>query len=361
MGDLVKSNNEIVSHKTESVEVEPSFSKVLRIKASASNIDFKGIMNKVCQYVNIADVIDKVKKGAEYVVQIPVELQSGFDTGKYWVMENAKSGKMWPFLMELGEDGKNKIVTPLGIKKEEFLQGNPIADITSSYHNLFIQQQIGEIASLVEATLEVVQRIENGQMDDRIGLLEAGKQGVLLALSQKDESSRTLAIHNAINNINIAQNQIFKTFERRIAEFKPLPKTKFGRLLREIASNSSYLNKRDDEYGNIQDYYYLYLQATKMLAGAYVAVGDIENAKRVFDMGIERLKNLDYTNLKTIEYAHKGVEFEKIYEDATEYLIEEKTVFLKETKNYDCLSISLSGEDLLEVIGDGKKISGEET
>ena len=358
MDDLIKVNNDIVSQESEDVEV--LYGKVLNIRSSTPNIDFRGIVNKVCQFVDMADVLSKVKKGAEYVVQIPAEFQSGFDAGDYWIMENSKTGKLWPTLMEMGEDGRSKIVTPLAVKKQEFMQGNPARDITSNYHNLYMQQQMNEIAGLVESTLQTVQRIEHGQMDDRIGLLDAGRQGVLLALAQKDEASRSTAMLNAVNNINVAQNQIFKTFERRVTEFEPLPKTKFGQFLREMISTGSYLDKRDNEYDEIQEYFDLYLQATRMLAGSYAVIGDTENAQRVFDMSVDKIKGIDYSKLKTIEYAHQGADFNRIYENADEYLIEEKAVCLEEAKEYDTLSISVSGDYLLEVIGDGKKIPSKE-
>ena len=83
------------------------------------------------------------------------------------------------------------------------IQGNPARDITNSYHNLYMQQQINELSGLIETTLDTVKRIEQGQWDDRIGLLNAGKDAFILALAQKDEASRPNAIALAINNMNI--------------------------------------------------------------------------------------------------------------------------------------------------------------
>jgi hypothetical protein len=206
MDDLTTLNDNLTAQEKEASDV--FYGKVLDIEPSTPNIDFKGILNQVCQYINIADVLDKVKRGAEYVVQIPSEFQGGFDAGDYWIMESSKTGKLWPSLMELGEDGRNHIVTPLSVKKEAFIKGNPTKDITNSYQNIYLQQQMNELSGLIETTLDTVKRIEHGQMDDRIALLEAGKQGVILALSQKDEASRVSAMLLAINNINVAQNQI---------------------------------------------------------------------------------------------------------------------------------------------------------
>ena len=359
MDELIPSSVEPEVYEGELVDVD--YGKVLHLTPETLGIDFRDIFHRVSQYVNIADILHKVKKGAEYVVQIPAEFQGGFEAGKYWIMENEKTGKLWPTLMEVGADARNKIVTPLGVKKQSFVQGNPTRDIANSYHNMYLQQQMSELAGLIETTLQTVQRIEHGQMDDRIGLLEAGKQGVILALAQKDETSRSTAMLNAINNINVAQNQILLTFERRVSEFQPLPKSKLMQFIREMTSFNGYLDKRDNEYDEIQEYYGLYLYSTRLLAGAYAITGDTENAQRVFDMSIEKMNGIDFSRLKTIEYAHPDAEIEKLYEHITEYLLEEKRVCLEDAADYDCLSLKISGDYLLEALEDGTTIQSEET
>lgn len=334
--------------------VLPDYGKVLSLNTLMQNIDLRGILNQVCRYVDLASVLSKIEKGAEYIVHIPTEFQAGFEAGKYWIMESSKTGKLWPSLMELGKDGRNHIVTPLPIKKRDVIQGNPAKEIADHYHNLYLQQQMNELSGLIESTLDTVKRVEHGQMDDRIALLNAGRQGVVLALSQKDESSRADAMLLAINNINVAQNQILETFKRRVSEFEALPKTAFGQFLREMLK-SGYLDGKDAEYGEIQEYFGLYIQATRMLAGAYAAIGDEGNAQRVFDMSITQISGIDFSRLKTIEYAHKDSSFTKLYEDTSHYLLAEKQICLEEAKEYECLSISVSGEELLEVILDGEE------
>ena len=51
------------------------YEKPLHITVSTPDLDYKGILNKVCQYINVHDIMDKIQKGAEYVVEIPAEFQ----------------------------------------------------------------------------------------------------------------------------------------------------------------------------------------------------------------------------------------------------------------------------------------------
>ncbi len=341
------------------IEEKVFYGNVMDIDTTVTDvkdIDIKGMINSIFQCVDMSGIFNKVQKGAEYVVQIPVKYQKGFDAGKYWFMENSETGKQMAILMKKGVKGRNEIVAHLGIKKQDIVQRDLGGDILNNYHNLYMQQKMNEIACLVETALETVQRIEKGQMDDRIALLDAGRRDFLLALSQQDEVSRPIAIANARSNISLAQKEILKTFERRVSEFNALPKTELGRVFKE-AFSPGYFDKRDNEYDEIQEYYYLYLQSTRMLAGSYLVVGEVDNAKKIFDEAIKDLNAIDYKKLKTIEYAHKGVEFNKIYETASAYMIEEKNQSLNELKEYDGISISLTGEFLLEVVENAQTIS----
>ena len=357
MEEIVKIDNQLTSTED---NMEVLYGKVLNIDSSTPTVDFKGILNQVCQYTNILDVVKNIKKGTEFVVQIPTEFQAGFESGQYWIMENSKTGTQWPTLMQLGEDGRNHIVTPLAVKEREFIQGNPARDIAENYHNMYMQQQMTELLDVVENTYKVVERIEHGQMDDRIGRLEAGRQGIILALAQKDDASRIPNLSNAINNVNIAQGQIAETFKRRVQEFEALPKSKISQFFIELAK-TGYFDKKADEYDEIQEYFSLYLEATKMLAGAYAITGDTETAKKVFELAIGKIQDIDYSKLKTIEYMYP-IE-EKLYENVTEYLETEQNICMEEAKKYDCLSIKVTREALLEVLDDVREqeVSEEET
>ena len=107
--------------------------RVVRSNDPNLHIPYKDVLNKILEIVNAKDILDNVQIGTEYVVQIPEQFDKQFQSGEFWIMENSKTGKLWPTLMKKGDDGKNKIVTPLGIKKESFVQGNPIQDMTQQF------------------------------------------------------------------------------------------------------------------------------------------------------------------------------------------------------------------------------------
>lgn len=149
--------------------------RVVRSNDPNLHIPFKDVLNRILEIVDVKDILDNVQAGTEYVVEIPKEFQKQYESGEFWIMENAKTGKLWPSLVRKGEDGRNKIVTPLGIKKESFVQGNPIQNMTQQLQMAQLQSSIKEQTELLESICKSVKHIQKGQMNDRIALLESGK------------------------------------------------------------------------------------------------------------------------------------------------------------------------------------------
>ncbi|MDD3227801.1 MAG: hypothetical protein PHE09_01165 [Oscillospiraceae bacterium] len=350
--DSLKTTNEslAVQPNTDSLSLQKD--KILSISQWTAGIDYRSFLGQVVQYANIADVLTKIKAGTQYVVQIPLEHQFAFQTGEHFLMQNQKTGKLWPTLMKVTEHGRNEVVTPLPIQEQSVIRGNPFQNLANCFQNILMQQQMAQLTHMVEETYRVVERIESGQMDDRIGLLLAGKNGISLALSMPAGEERNMQIAASRQNLLTAQAQIGKTLERRAAEFQPLSQYPAVRFWREL-SHSGYLRGKDREVSEIQEYYDLYLNATKLIAASYVICSDIPTAEKTFKLGEQFLSALDFSKVKTIEFSHKSIA-DMFYLKPVEFLTEERIVCLDEAKGYDYIALEVSGDSLLEVLGDGK-------
>ena len=330
----------------------PQNGKTLYISQTTEGIDYRSFLGQVVQYINMADVLAKIKAGTQYVVQIPTEYQAAFQAGKSFLMENKETGKRWPTLMRVAKSGRNEVVTPLPIKEQSFVQGNPIQDLANGFQNILIQQQMAQLALVAEETYRVVERIEHGQMDDRIGLLLAGKNGISLALSMPEGEERKMQIVASRQNLLTAQAQIGKMLERRTSEFAPISKFAAVRFLRE-SLHSGYLQGKDYEVEEIQEYYDLYLNATKLIAASYVLCSDMPTAEKAFEFAEQYLSTLDFSKVKTIQYLHQS-ENDMFYLRPVEYLAAERNVYLNEAKGFDYIALEVSGDNLLEALSDGK-------
>lgn len=330
----------------------PADGKTLNITPESKAFDFRAILGQVAQYVNMGEILAEIKAGTQYVVQIPAQYQAAYDSGELFFMHNQKSGQLWPSLMKIGENGKKKIVTPLPITEQAFLQGNPIQELANSHHNLMMQQQVAQLATMVENTYRAVERIEHGQMDDRIGMLEAGKKGLTLAMALPEGEERTQQITASRTNILIAHEQIGKTLQRRVNEFKPLPQSDIARFWRELL-HSGYLAKKQHEVEEIQEYYDLYLQSTKLLAASFAICGHIDAADNAFQLSEQFVRTINFGKVKTISYQHKKLN-NMFYSSPVDFIARERTICMEEAKNYDYVAIEVDGETLMEVLENGQ-------
>ena len=337
----------------------PAEGKCLYITQDTKGVDFHVLLGQIVQCVNMSDILAKIKAGTQYVVQIPAEFQKAYESGEMFIMENMKTGKKWPSLMKIAEDGKQQVVTPLPIAEQAIVQGNPAQKLANCHYNMLMQQQIAQLTEMVERTYRVVEQIKHGQMDDRIGLLEAGKNGLILAMSMPAGEERNRQIDSSRQNLLVAQAQIVKTLERRAGEFEPLPKATHVRFMREFI-HSGYLAEKRRDVQEMQDYYDLYLQATKLLAASYALCGNLETAEQTFWLSEATIRAIDFSKVETICYQHKGLT-DMFFSAPDGYIATERTVCLEEVKHFDYVALAVSGEKLLEVLGNGQTEAVQET
>lgn len=344
------------------IVIDKSGNKVLRIIKSMTDVDYMGALDRAAQYVNMANIARTIEKGVEYVVQIPAKYQKQFEAGEYFINKNKTTGIEWPTLMRKAENGQYRFVDDLPIKQQELIKGNPFQDMCNSYHNIVMQQQLAQIADTVAETYETVKMIEVGQQDDRIALIESGKEQILLAMSIQDEEHKKDLLRSGAHDLLLGKEQIGKALQRRIEAFKALPDSGFSMFFTTL-TRPGYLSKKDDEVEAIQECYSMYIEATKMLAATFAYTGETAAVEQTFKKSISFLKEIDFSAVKTIGLSHKDVDLSDwFFNHPVEYIEVEKEPCLESAKDYDYVQIEVSGEDLLEVIKDGgEEISEAET
>lgn len=374
MDDLIKDDTLIVKNKldgandpldikTDLMDTEATIinkeKKHLKISGLQKDINFTGLVDKVAQYVNIADIVSNIEKSAEYVVQIPTKYKDAFDAGEVFINKNKKTGIEWPTLMRKTDNGQYIFVGDLPIKQQEFYRGNPFQEICINYHNIVTQQQLAEISQSIVETYQIVKMIERGQQDDRIALIDAGREQVLLAMTMTDENEKKEMLRVAARDLLVGKEQIGKALMCRVEAFESIPDSGLKIFLNTL-KDGNYLNKKDDEIEDIQECYSLYVEATKMLAAIFAYSGETAAVEQTFSRSIDFLQQINFEDLKSIEHSHKGVCFNDwFFNHPVEYIEIEKTSFIESSKDYDFLQIELTGEKLLEGTISNEKISEE--
>lgn len=324
--------------------------RVAIIDRAKFSIDVPVLLGHLAQYTNLAGIIHNIKKGTRYVVQIPTQLQAAVDAGQYTMLQSVESGKTWATIVEKLSNGKNEFVANCPIKAEAFYQGNPIQDLSASFANLQLQQQMANIAQMIGETYDAIIRVEAGQKADRIGQLIAGRNGIIHALQMQDEESRKHQIVIERGRLQEAQGKIGEVIKQKITAFEALPKSAFARFLRECKPGS-YLDKKDDEYNSIQEYYELYMQATKLLADSYIICGEKQSAVSVFEMCKQFIEDMDFSSIKTIVYSHPDhSEKDLFFHEAAKYLEKEKVSCFALAKPCEYVEFTVDGQEIWEVL-----------
>lgn len=335
--------------------------RVVRSNDPNLHIPFNDVLNKILEIVDVKDILDNVQAGTEYVVEIPEQFDKQFQSGEFWIMENSKTGKLWPTLMKKGDDGRNKIVTPLGIKKESFVQGNPIQDMSQQLQMAQLQSSIKEQTELLESICKSVKHIQKGQMNDRIALLESGKKQVYLALKRSDDDpGKRIAIENGIHDLINAQDKIYEELKLQINEFDAIPKSKALQLA-EGFIHMDYWNKKSEEYNEIVDLFNLYKESTKYIAVAYLLIEQPQVIESIYSESVNKLKALDYSSVMSIEHMYSGDDYDFIFNNDIQLLEEDKKECLELNTKCEGLAIEVSGEQLLEAINHGKETNESES
>lgn len=343
--EIEKSNTNLPEEK-----VYQAYTKVIHSSDPNLKIPFNDVLDKVLGFINVNDIVENIQKGSEYVVQIPAEFQRQYESGEYWIMKNSETGKEWPTLVRMGEDSRQKIVTPLSIKKESFIQGNPVQDLTQQFQMARLQSTIQEQTQLLETICKGVKHIQNGQMNDRIALIEAGKKEIAFAL-QRSESDphRQTAIEFGISQLCLGQEQIYAELKLQIEGFDIIPKQKILQLAQGIV-HSDYWDRKSEEYNSIVDLFELYRESTKYIAAAHILINEPQVVETVYSDAFAKLKELDYSNVQSIENMYSDEDYSFFFKKDSKLLKKDKKECIKLSEKYEGLAIEVSGEQLLEAI-----------
>lgn len=325
----------------------------LRVTSEMKNIDIPALLSQFMQYVDTKELLTKVEAGKQYIVEIPAQFCSAYASGELFLMQNQKSGELWPTLMKIAEDGRPQVVAPLPIKEQSTLPESVLRRLTESCRGFYLQQQIQQLAELADKTYRAVERIEQGQMDDRIALLMAGRQELLLAVSMPDGDAKNDQIKAARQHLSLSQAQIGRTLHRRAEQFEELPRSALAQFMREV-SHSGYLAEKRREIETLQEYFGLYLQSTKLLAASYAMQGDLETAEQVFLLSEQEMQRIDFSKLKSLTYRYAEAA-DMFFNAPADHLEAERERCMDEAKGFDSIAIEVSGEKLLEAIKDGEQ------
>lgn len=345
-----KQNDELIKMRTKSpAKTKQHRKSTMWIDSDTKGSDFSRLISRTLSCIDMTHMVNNIKKGSKYVVQVPMEYQKALNEGKLFINQNLKTGVKWPSLYEKLPSGKRKFVCNLPIDEENFVQGNPFSDIVQEYNNIYLQKMIRKLDEKMQETLDIVQEIKLGQWADRIADLKAGRDLLMRAMGLKDDNEKKLDIVNARQLMTSAQRKILEGFKILVLRYKPISDVKWIREACE-ALHEGYFDRKQDEFDDIQECYSLYIDATMMVAYSYLVTGNREIAENVFKEAEDNIRELglNYDAVKTLGYIHNGINVVD-YIEKNEMIRSKKRLCLKQNK-YDTIGIIVDSDVLMEAI-----------
>ena len=328
--------------------------KSLKLGKKELRGDYRKSLGDLIRCLDTANVIKNVKRGVEYIVQVPAEFQAGLEAGKYTVLAG-KDGRQWATLYEVLPNGKHSFACNMPIKPENLIQGNPMHEISVNMQMMAMQQQLANLTELVQQVYEAVKRIEQGQTDDRVGKLRAGKEGIEQAIRIEDKELQKVAFANAQALLLEARGQIGETLKTKVQSFPAIPKSQVKQFISRLA-DKRYLTGKDEAFDAIQEYFQLYLYATKLLADSYFYCGEKKAAEKAYQDAIDLISGLDFCKVKSLKYIHPHTDFsDSVCELAVPFVLAEQEKSVEMAKPYDTIEMLINGDDIVEVLEDGEE------
>ena len=93
-----------------------------------------------------------------------------------------------------------------------------------------------------------------------------------------------------------------------------------------------------------------------MIAATFAYTGEMAAVEQTFNDSMQFLGGVDFSKVKSIEASHRDIDFEDwFFNKPVEYVEVEKKPCLESAKEYDYLQLEVNGEDLLEVLQNGRE------
>ena len=191
------------------------------------------------------NVTSDVKETASLLsANIDQYTQSMIDKGE-WILKIKKDNT--GFLPTLYDKSGN-FAKQLSLENKELEIGKNTSgnNLGNSLSNLYLQQQMSEIIEQLENLNSTIQRVERGQLDDRIGLYLSAKQQFLEALNIENENLRQITLANAVKSANDARFQLMQSASSNVKLIVQPTKKKTkttDELLNNIRESMQYVNE----------------------------------------------------------------------------------------------------------------------
>lgn len=356
MGEIinVNQNNELIEKDNNKLDLNNADAFELDMTDDDS-FECAKIVGEVLSATNsVSALTNVINPETNYIIDMPVEIRKGLESGKYWLTKKKKGTLMAQVKHVV--NGKTEILTNLDVKEDKMPSSQSLTNMTNVAYQQAMQQQLNQIQEKLGEIQVKVDEIEKSQKDDRIGEILGGKINLKAALAMEDEANRNQQLNNIAHDLFISTGKMQKIIKRKIETYKKVPATDFGIYLHQVFI-SNYKSKKDKEFEDICELVNYYIESQNLLVYVYKVLKEDKAIEEIYKTNMDFVKSIDFNNLKTINnlYPEKE-EFIDWYENPELFLEDKKQKFIAatdiENKN---LAVKMTGKQIMEVINNEKR------
>ncbi|MEJ8591372.1 hypothetical protein JSO54_09000 [Riemerella anatipestifer] len=277
-----KNNSLIIDNKDFQLLEQSFYGDILNFDMSHFNVENsnrkKVLLNKLYEeslkIPAFIDFINKLKDNGRLYADISSKTKELIDNGELFFKYTEKGN-----ISAILRDINGRFSEHITLKSENF---SP--ETISSLANIALQMQLAQVMSKLKDIQETVDKILQGQKDDRVALCESALYQLLLSLKIKNYSFKKDCISNAIKTISDGKMQILYSMKRNIEYINNA----------EYGFWSSNQDKVDKEMIDLQKNLSIYIKSSYIEAMLFLTANENSAALNSMNMCVSILnKNID--------------------------------------------------------------------
>ena len=298
-----------------------------------------------------ANTPSDIKPEKRYYLDISTELQEMMERGEARFTEKKDRKKAIAQLRHIDEDGHNRIFTYPTIKEENLSKVNENAPTGLDMYQMALLQQIAEISEELKEVQKAVEYMHVDIQNNSLSKIESAYTQLLLADSVSKPSIRANQINNAIQTLSEGKLEIKKALAARLERFEKVPRRDINIYI-QIFKHKDYFGKKQRELEEICKLFDYFDKAGMLHVYACMMLNEPEAARAAAKLHNDQFKSLKLSKVKTVSniLSWDAIKNEWFIEPEVYLKNVENNQRLLETQRDDGLTISLTGEQLMEAM-----------
>ncbi|EKY28084.1 hypothetical protein [Clostridium celatum] len=325
-------------------------SEILKSKFSNRYINIKeNLLNEISEMVSGAGKIkDIINPEKAYMAKFPTDILEKMNSGQYDIMK-CKDGELLSTIIDKTLPKNKNIVHQIRLEEVSIGVEEKLKDLSANISNMVLQQQLADLAQMLNQIQKTLIDVKRGQVLDRIALVKSGREKLeqAMKLSDSNEDKKQLII-NAISGLNDGRAKLELYIRDEMEKDIKIPENKLILMFKSLFNNS-YYDDIESNFAELEEGINAYFEATNLLAISYEVTNNREAIEEVFKPAKRLIQDSAYKMKALSKVVLNGEVSSLAWYDNEEKILSEidnySNLKLLQEKKYIC--IEFKGKDLL--------------